>query len=171
MLIRFHKGRDVDVLTCIRPDGSTTWNRLGPRSLPIAHDLIHYAVETTLGLRNAFFGLVAGGWDITTFAERGAARRLPPEAVQVEFLVGQLQAELLGPQSDEATFLATLRQSFTNAGVTALEITPEQLGQVRSRARELLDRWRALPVGESFELSFGNSAAEGSRLQDTEDAN
>jgi hypothetical protein len=157
MLIRFHKGRDVDVLTCIRPDGSTTWNRLGPRSLPIAHDLMHYAVETTLGLRNAFFGLVAAGWDITTFAERGAARRLPPEAVQVEFLVGQLQSELLGPQSDEAIFLATLRQSFTNAGVAMLEVTPGQLHRIRAHVRGLLDRWHALPVGESIELGFGLS--------------
>jgi hypothetical protein len=158
MLIRFHKGRDVDVLTCIRPDGSTTWNRLGPHSLPIAHDLIHYAVETTLGVRNAFFGLVASGWDITTFTERGAARRLPPEAVQVEFLVGQLQMELLGPQSDEAGFLATLAQSCANAGTTSIAIDPAQLRQIRARVRELLDRWRTLAVGQSLEFEFaGNS--------------
>jgi hypothetical protein len=154
VIVRFHKGRDVDVLTCIRPDGSTTWNRLGPRSLPIAHDLIHYAVETTLGVRNAFFGLVASGWDITTFTERGAARRLPPEAVQVEFLVGQLQSELLGPQSDEARFIATLAQSLANAKIAPLAIAPDQLQEVRARTRDLLDRWRTVSVGHSMELEF-----------------
>ena len=33
----------------------------------VLHDLIHYVVETTLGYREAFFGLLAAGWDIQDF--------------------------------------------------------------------------------------------------------
>lgn len=60
MKIRFIKGKDKpNTLACIRADGSVTWSSLG--RIPIHHDLTHYAVETTLGLKNSFFGLLAKG--------------------------------------------------------------------------------------------------------------
>jgi hypothetical protein len=53
-------------LTAVRPNGSRTWSRLHP-FFP-AHDLLHYAVETTLGFHEAFFGLLAAGWAIDDFS-------------------------------------------------------------------------------------------------------
>lgn len=51
-------------LSLRRADGSVTWQRqegIQGRCFPL-HDLTHYAVETVLGLDQAFFGLVASGW-------------------------------------------------------------------------------------------------------------
>ena len=53
-----------------RADGSATWQRtLGATGafLP-SHDLTHYAVETLLGHTRGFYGLVADGWDLDSFA-------------------------------------------------------------------------------------------------------
>ena len=58
--------------------------------LGAAHDLTHYAVETTLGLRQGFYGLLAQGWDIPGFEAKGTARQLPDEVLVTECIVGQL---------------------------------------------------------------------------------
>ncbi|MDF2775439.1 MAG: hypothetical protein K0S86_4940, partial [Geminicoccaceae bacterium] len=68
--IRIKKNADGSAaLTCIRADGSVTWQRqegAQGRFFP-RHDLTHFAVETTLGHRRGFYGLVAEGWNITDF--------------------------------------------------------------------------------------------------------
>jgi len=79
-------------LACLRADGSRTWAKLHP-FFP-EHDLTHCAVESALGITNAFFGLVASGWDLDTFADRGARTRLPVEALWAESIVGILLAEV-----------------------------------------------------------------------------
>ncbi|MDP9178723.1 MAG: hypothetical protein M3O61_13655, partial [Gemmatimonadota bacterium] len=70
LLIRIKKNKDSSAsLACVRADGSTTWQRqdgqLGVFFPP--HDLTHYAIEAVLGYRNAFYGLIADGWEISDF--------------------------------------------------------------------------------------------------------
>ncbi|MEO6878234.1 MAG: hypothetical protein ABI205_07125, partial [Gemmatimonadaceae bacterium] len=67
LLVRFKKKSDGSAaLQCTRADGTVTWQRqegeLG-QFFPL-HDMTHLAVESVLGLRRAFYGLVAEGWDI-----------------------------------------------------------------------------------------------------------
>ncbi len=70
LLIRIKKNTDGSAaLSCLRADGSVTWQRHNGkqgRFFPF-HDLTHYAVETVLEHRRGFYGLVAGGWDLTDF--------------------------------------------------------------------------------------------------------
>src|SRR5688572_21044751 len=80
------------VLRVVRADGSSTWQvHDGPQAafFPF-HDLTHLAVETVLGTRDGFYGLLADGWDIADTGGRGARGPLPPEALLVEHLVGLL---------------------------------------------------------------------------------
>ncbi len=67
------------VLQCERDDGSATWQRQQGRHarfFPL-HDLTHYAVETRLGFRQGFFGLIAAGWDIEDTTGKGRRGPLP----------------------------------------------------------------------------------------------
>ena len=78
--IRIKKNADGSAaLTLVRPDGTTTWQKqngkLG-RFFPL-HDLTHYSVETALGYTNAFYGLVASGWDIGDFTTPWPRGRVP----------------------------------------------------------------------------------------------
>ena len=72
MLIRLKRVRDGVVLTCVRggEGGSVSVQRTGHGGFFALHDLKHHAVETTLGFRRAFFGLMAEGWSFETFGDR-----------------------------------------------------------------------------------------------------
>src|SRR5438874_8737594 len=87
MVIQWKKGRDgPPSLTCVRADGTRTWRRVHP-FFP-THDLVHCAVESVFGFTQAFFGLVASGWSLDDFDQRGAPARLPKEALWAENMVG-----------------------------------------------------------------------------------
>ena len=156
MLIRFAKGKKnkPDTLTCVRADGSCTWE---PSHVGIKHDLIHYAVETTLGYQEAFFGLVAGGRDMSAFGTKNGEKDVyTAEEGWAESIVGLLQWPSVGgglPLSD-AELLALLTQSCTDAGIPAPAVTTKQRGQIRTQVRDLHQRWDELPDGEALELFF-----------------
>ena len=61
------------VLRCTRADGSVTWQRQEGRQAAFfpLHDLTHHAVETTLGYRRGFLGLVADGWELADTTGKG----------------------------------------------------------------------------------------------------
>ncbi|HTI64674.1 MAG TPA: hypothetical protein VL524_14195 [Gemmatimonadaceae bacterium] len=96
LLIRIQKKSDGSAaLTAVRADGTTTWQRqagqLG-RFFPL-HDLTHYAVETTLGFRRAFFGLLAEGWDLSDFGRTSSKDLQRGEAGLAEVIVGFFDLE------------------------------------------------------------------------------
>ncbi len=67
--VRFLRGKDKkDVLSIVREDGSTSWQHQQPGIPP--HDLMHFAVESTLGLKNGFYGLLAQDWDIARLVDK-----------------------------------------------------------------------------------------------------
>ena len=79
LIIHFTKRTDGGaLLKCVRADGSTTWQRQDEKNAAFfpLHDLTHYAVETELGFRRGFYGLIAEGWDIDLLAHvrRGGCR-------------------------------------------------------------------------------------------------
>jgi hypothetical protein len=149
MVIRFTKGQGKeDTLACFRDDGSTTWERA---RVGVLHDLIHYVVETTLGYREAFYGLLAAGWDIQDFGEvdphTGLKRVIPVEAGKTEAIVGLLQMDIMGLggfEEGEATL----------AEWKLPRIAPETLEQIRSEVRALHQQWEAVPPGGHMELVF-----------------
>jgi hypothetical protein len=118
--------------------------------------MTHYVVETTLRIPNAFYSLVADGWNITDFAVKGTAKRIPPEANLVEALVSRLQTELLPGHAFTA-------DSYNQEVEAVLEgignplrrpVTDDELNEMRLRLRECMSRYRALEPGQSLELIF-----------------
>jgi hypothetical protein len=148
------KNRDgTAALSCTRPDGSVTWQRQ-PHA---RHDLTHYAVETVLGHRRGFYGLITGGWDFTDFGAPWPRGPLPADADPSELIVGLFDSERTGGMewtTDE--FNAHIAQFFKTRGAPCpLELSEGQLTQIRERMRELFARWDAVPPGETMELQFG----------------
>ena len=155
MLIRLTKGRNgPNTLACIRADGTSTWAKVQDY-FPL-HDITHYVVETTLGIENAFYSLVRDGWDISDFAQKGAAARVPPQANLVEALVGRLQREIMpGTEFTLESYNEEVEAVLEGIGNPERHpITEAELTEMRSRLRELMERWRALNSGESIELEF-----------------
>jgi hypothetical protein len=134
------------VLRCIREDGSVTWQKQTARQAAhfALHDLTHYAVETALGYKRGFFGLVADGWDLDDTTGKGARGALPTEAAEVERIVGLFDTE-------RASGAIWSTEEFNGFAPRAL--TAEQIHSVRARRSELFQRWFALASGEKLELT------------------
>lgn len=147
------------VLRCVRADGTTTWQRQEGRSALFFsfHDLAHFAVETTLGFRHGFYGLIADGWDIADTGGKGARGRLPAETVLVEHLVGLLDRERVGgaPPLSAAELTEQLAQLAADGRVAATRaLTDAELDAVRRRTAELHDAWARTPEGGTLALEF-----------------
>jgi hypothetical protein len=157
LTIRFTKGTDdkPDHLTCVRADGSSTWMRSS--DFFVRHDIIHYATESILGCREAFYGLLASGWNIEDFGEldpaTGKKREIPAEAGEIEFLVGILQLELISNQPEEE-LRSAMESAYSNAGMQMPALSDEQIAAIRRRVRELYAQWDALPPGGVLEVTF-----------------
>jgi hypothetical protein len=144
------------VLKCIRVDGTSTWQKKNERhSAHFAlHDLTHFAVETTLGYRNGFFGLVEQGWDMNDVTGKGSRGILPAEAPEVESIVGLFDAERASGgmwTTDEFNNFASMRLA---EGQPARLLSTEEISRIKARRSELFQRWSAIPIGQVLELLF-----------------
>ncbi len=155
LLIQFKKKADgSSVLHCLRPDGSATWQR---RQGPFfaLHDLGHYAIETVLGLRYGFFGMLAEGWNITDFGTPWPRGPIPDyareDAMLAESLAGFLDAEhATGARHSAADF----NDKFAADHALERHLTEAELSQIRAKNAALIAQWTALPIGEALALSF-----------------
>lgn len=163
MIIRIKKGADGRTsLSCTRSDGTSTWQRQegAQASFFPRHDLTHYAVETVLGLRRGFYGLVAGGWDLSDFGTPWPRGKLPKDANLIEIIVGFFDRERAsGEMGTAAELNADLAAYCEENGIQAPEeFTEEHLSLVREKRGALFARWEAVEPGDALELPFDPGA-------------
>jgi len=107
-------------------------------------------VETALGYRRGFFGLVAEGWEIEDTTGKGSRGELPPEALEVERIVGLFDAE-------RGCGAHWSREDFNKFGPR--ELTQSEIQSVRALRAELFARWAEVNPGEKLELTFAADRA------------
>jgi hypothetical protein len=156
--VQFSKRADgIVTLRCVRKDGSVTWQRHDKQGVFYSfHDLSHLAVETTLGFRQGFFGLIADGWDIMDTSGKGARGGLPQEAILVEHVVGLLERERSGgaPPLSAAEFNAQIEEMFSGDEGSPRVFTDAELNAARNRMAEIHREWAAVDSGKTFDLTF-----------------
>lgn len=154
MEIIFTKTSNDQVLSCKRKDGSVTWRHIIP--FFISHDLCHIAVESTVPLKNAFFGMVAEGADISDFDLPKEQRtfQLSEEAILAEHLVNLLTIEY--SQGKMENFLEVFSAIYDEHVGTSLYkiITEEKLEEVRTKFNGLMQQWSSLAENNSITLLF-----------------
>jgi len=164
MTIELKKGAGgPPTLTCIRADGTRTWGKLHP-FLPV-HDLTHIAVESVLGFKEAFFGLVASGWAIDDFAAPGASKRFPLEARWAESIVGLFDLERgTGRIWTAAELDEALASSLSGQGTSGFRPFKEhELAAIRRLRSESQARWESLAPGHTLAIPFPAIPEEASR--------
>lgn len=163
LLIRLKRAPDGSTaLTCVRADGTATWQRQRGSVGAVfpAHDLTHYAVETVLGYRRGFYGLLADGWEIADFAPPWPRGQVPPEAREAELVVGVFDMErLMGAEwnADELREQGARYAASGRAGRTGSMLPPlsdAAIARIRVVRAELIARWAAIAPGQSLELPF-----------------
>ncbi|MGE3109975.1 MAG: hypothetical protein AB7G11_07160 [Phycisphaerales bacterium] len=171
MLARFKKVRSGDgaggigvALTFVRDDASVDVQRSGHGGFFAMHDLMHYAVETTLDIRDAFFGLVHSGWPLEAFSDHAHPlyRTLPTSAVVVEHLVAALSrafepglgadADVLALSAEEVN--AELTSTLGAARLPERSLSVPEVGAIFERFESLSRRWTDLEIGGSVEVEF-----------------
>lgn len=161
MKIRLTKLSDLQHrLTVVRGDGTSESADLVSRSF-LLHDLIHYAVESTAGLRRSFWGLLASG---KTLPELGAAMERPVEGYPPELMLSEpatteaIVGCFTGLAHDRATpaeAIDIVRRLFAAqerplpAWLTEIFATT-----VKEKLRRLKGEWKAVPYGGTMELVF-----------------
>jgi hypothetical protein len=120
------------------------------------HDLTHYAVETVLGHRQGFYGLVAAGWDLSDFGAPWPRGKLPPVANLSEMIVGFLDLERGTGEIGLARDLNEILTRFCaeNSLPAPAPLTDDDLNRVRQKRGELFSRWDAVTPGDALELPF-----------------
>jgi hypothetical protein len=139
------------VLRCVRADGSVAWQKQTNRHAAhfALHDLTHFAVETTLGYRRGFFGLVADGWEIEETTGKSVRGSPGPEAMEVESIVGLFDVERAGGviwTLDEFNEFGTMK------GLRLL--SADEIARVKKKRSELFQQWSAVAPGAALTLEF-----------------
>jgi hypothetical protein len=134
------------VLRCTRPDGSVTWQKQAKHAAHFAlHDMTHLAVETALGYRNGFFGLIAAGWEIEDTTGKGSRGAIPAEAVEVEKITGLFDSERAS---------GTLWTADEFNQMAPRPLTDSEIQRVRATRSALFRQWSTIKPGETLELRF-----------------
>ncbi|MCL6267408.1 hypothetical protein [Flagellimonas myxillae] len=160
MKIQFKKRRGKpSILNCIREDGSTTWSEIHPNFE--IHDFAHFAVETVLGFTQAFYGLLASGFNIEDFElprdqrpEELIPDNLPVESLQTEHIVNLLTTAMQNGAGD-FDLISTLKEILAENGLPyPPDLTSETLGRIQENLNDLLEQWDKLEEGSTMELNF-----------------
>ena len=127
----------------------------------LVHDLAHYTVETELKFKNAFFGLLAFGWNIEDFEKPKASRpsalwpqNLPEEAIITEHVVNIVLTGLQPASGKKALFYALKSILKENKLDCPKALTLENFGKIQDRLTNLIHQWQSLKDGEFLELAF-----------------
>ena len=158
MLIEVTKGRTDDGIRITRADGTIAETRF-PKKGPFPHDLVHVVVEDTLGLKNAFWGLIAGGRHpeeigalASSLGHSSAAKAHVPdpsiiELIQAERLVECFEAEIWGGPAALEDLQSVADAAFSSSLVPSVKLLRQQVDAIRERLSALQSQWNALPPG------------------------
>lgn len=165
MIIRIKKDRDGrTALSCTRADGTTTWQRQHGAVAAFfpKHDLTHLAVETVLGLRQGFYGLVSAGWDFSDFGSPWPRGRPSLDALISEMIVGFFDVERrIGERGAAEELNQQLAEYCADNGLPAQRtFTEDDLVRVREKRAELFARWDAIEPGNALELPLDLAVEE-----------
>ena len=155
MIIHLRKGNDgPDTLTCVRKDGSITKDELQPRS--VYHELAHYAVESSLGFTDGFFGMIEKGLQIEEYELENQDRKIEysPESYHAEFLASLIQSAVALGKID-MTYVEFMKAGAKDWALSFPELPePEVLEAIRVKAATLTAEWEALPPDAELTLEF-----------------
>ena len=140
-----------------------TWSKLHPGHE--LHDLAHYVVESELGFLDAFYGLVAKGYDIGDF-ELPLEKRpieiipanLPQHALQTEHLVNLLSIDFSKAETG-SDLISILRKILVEKNIEfPKELDEHGLKRIQNRFHKLCQEWENLGENETMELVFPSNS-------------
>ena len=118
-----------------------------PKQGIIPHDMIHYAVESTLA-HSGFLSLVAEGHSAGFATIGGETEEC------VERLVENFQAEMWGGRIPAPELVASYEQACAAHGHAAVPVSVTDVGIIRACLDDLTAKWAAVEVNGSLTLEL-----------------
>jgi hypothetical protein len=162
---RFDHGKYETVIT--RDDGVSYRLKGVAHMFAIPHDLAHFLIEKTLRLNSGFWGNVAGGAVFKTMEYIGG-RRKPKAAARSEALLKTNAAPLNEAEVLVRIFNDTIEQDHAESSPLLRErlrgrlarpglrrsFSDAEISEVYAAYRDMLEKWKKLPVGGAMELRW-----------------
>jgi hypothetical protein len=142
-------------LEIVRTDGSRERAELVTREF-LFHDLLHYAVESSMGTQGGVWGALASGKTFADLNDRtGAAMRDSSAGLAgVEVVVGMMTGAVKRMETPGGE-MAALREYHAALGKELPPWCTEDLvAAVRERMRRLQGHWKATPYGKTMEIAW-----------------
>jgi hypothetical protein len=148
MQIIFTKGGDkFDRMDINRPDGRVETIQC-PKQGIIPHDMVHYAVESTLQARG-FLGRVRDG-ETASFQMQAEA-----QSDAIERLVEVIQGDAWSGSTSQFADMLDLYQVTCRAReCPALSVSEADLESIREHVAKLTVQWNAVAIGASLVMDF-----------------
>jgi hypothetical protein len=160
-------GRDGRYQTLVTRDDGVTFRLHGvAHAFAIPHDLAHYVVEMVLGLDGGFWASVADGAVFPSMTHVGGRRK--PKAAERSKSVLKAnvrplnEAEVLvrifndtieqGHGEASPVLRGRLQERWAPPGYHPRDIPAEQIAQVFATYRDMLAKWRNVPVEGMLDL-------------------
>ncbi len=137
-----------------RSDNTETWQVSD--DFFVRHDLSHFAVEKILGYKTAFLGMINQGMGANDFEDREKRKKLQitAEGWYAENMANLFLIEIA--QGEWEDFNAVSQAAF---GKMELPLTPplltsQEIINIRTYLRQLLNQWDLLPINETMFLNI-----------------
>ena len=135
----------------IRADGTREKVELDTPTC-LAHDFIHYAIESRSGMTSAFYGTLAAGAPLQQLNDRDATWDPDSQIGLAESIFGPIQSLLAGDK-DVAAVIAELDGMFSATRKRRPQwITAGFVNQVEAECRRLATVWSATPYSGQLVL-------------------
>lgn len=166
MQITITKGQSEDRIAILHPDGQQV-DTTFPKKGFIPHDAVHLFVERELGLKNAFWGMVAAGRHPEELVEiakaaghASASRNTVPDASIVELLQAERIVECFEADqwsgsngaAEDLIALAEVACDSSHVPLPAMDAT--QVVAIQSEVIALAGQWMAAPQGHSVQFTW-----------------
>jgi hypothetical protein len=132
---------------CVERDGRAAETIECPKQGIIPHDMVHYAVESTLS-HSGFLGLLADGQAAAFTTVGGEAEEA------MERLVEVFQAEMWGGRVSASELLGTYEHACSARGHPAVPVSAKDVDAIRDRLDQLTKAWSEVAVGGSLALEM-----------------
>ncbi|WP_088307868.1 hypothetical protein [Novosphingobium sp. B 225] len=141
-------------IAIVRDDGSRA-DTTFPHKGPFPHDAMHFVVERVMGMRRAFWGMVAAGQhpeelsELAKLAGHASASRasMPQdhivELLQAERLVECFEADLWGGAGDPETLRSVYRAACGSSQVPCPDLSDAAIAAIRAEIAVLQEQWRS----------------------------
>jgi len=159
--------RDGRYETLVTRDDGVTFRLLGvAHAFAIPHDLAHHVVERILGLDSGFWASVAAGAVFPSMSHVAGRRKPKADERSKAVLAANArplnEAEVLvrifndtieqGHGETSAVLLGRLKERWAPAGRQPRDIPPAKIAEVFAAYRDMLLRWKSVPVGGTLDL-------------------